>query len=57
MQNIAKLSNTLQSNLNRLFQGYLVSDMGENDDQLKRAELFDDYLILTQIIRQSPEQE
>ena len=57
MANIAHLSGTLQSNLNRLFQGYLISDMGENDDKLKRCEIFDDYLIITEIIKQMKEQE
>jgi hypothetical protein len=56
MQNIALLSGTLQSTLNRLFQGYNLSEMGENDERLKRAELFDDYLILTDLIKTMSEQ-
>lgn len=51
MANIAMLSNTLQSSLNRLFQGYNLSGMGENEEKLKRAELFDDYLIISDLIK------
>ncbi len=56
MVNIALLSTTLQSTLNRLYQGYNLSEMGDNDDNLQRSELFDDYLILTDIIKTMREQ-
>jgi hypothetical protein len=45
-------SATLQASLNRIFQGYNLSEMGENDDKLIRAELFDDYLIISDIIKE-----
>jgi hypothetical protein len=44
-------SETLQSSLNRLFKGYNLSEMSENDDKLERAVIFDDYLIISDIIR------
>lgn len=45
-------STTLQASLNRLMQGYNLSEMSENDEKLERALLFDDYLLLTSIISQ-----
>jgi hypothetical protein len=47
-------STTLQESLNRIFQGYNLSEMGENDDKLQRAELFDDYLLISDLIKQLP---
>lgn len=47
MANIVMLSNTLPSSLNRLFQGYNLSEMGENDERLK----LDDYLIISDLIK------
>jgi hypothetical protein len=44
-------SSSLQESLNRLFQAYNLSEMGENDDKLQRAELFDDYLIISDLIK------
>ncbi len=50
-------STTLQYSLNRLFRGYNLSEIGENEDKIQRAEIFDDYLILSEMIKQLPKQE
>ena len=47
---------TLQTSLNRLYQGYNLFKMAENDDKIKRSELIDDYLVLTEIIKNMNEQ-
>jgi hypothetical protein len=57
MANLTKVSGTLQANLNRSFQGYFLSEMGENDDKLKRAEMFDDYLIISAILKEMSDKE
>jgi hypothetical protein len=51
-------SDTLQTSLNRLFKGYNLSEMAENDDKLERAIIFDDYLIISDLIKNiAPKQE
>ncbi|MCU0468424.1 MAG: hypothetical protein MUF58_07465 [Arcicella sp.] len=57
MNTLPMQSTTLQYSLNRLFRGYNLSEIGENEDKIQRAEIFDDYLILSEMIKQLPKQE
>ena len=56
MQIPVKSFATMQTSLNRLYQSYNLSEMAENDDKIERSELFDDYLVLTEIIKNMNEQ-
>jgi len=42
----------LELSLIKIYRGYLLSEMAENDVLLERAELFDDFLRIQDMIRQ-----
>jgi hypothetical protein len=49
---IENLSSSVEKSLNTLYRGYNMSEMSENSGKLENAKLFDDYLILMEIIKQ-----
>jgi hypothetical protein len=43
---------TLEQSLIKIYRGYLLSQMAENDEQIERAELFDGFLKIQTILRE-----
>ena len=42
----------LEQSLIKIFRGYMMSEMAENDERIERANLTDDFLRLQKIIRE-----